>query len=304
MARPTDKAREVEDWTMGFMSGGLLQTVGGGESKGKPRSEEVGSPKGPEIMKNKPMRHLLPLWALWVSTFSASAQWSIFAEKIPTPGHWAYYQMERTKGQEPTTVSNLRLSVHDGGVVNGQPHLWLTVDSVEWLGSKSKAPLHFLLPANLNREGAYKFLESSAEILFSDPKGPWHMTPDDLSALAKRVGYKCTNKITPDPDQTLEELNLGNQKYKCSRLKMESYTIIDPPVVAKQTIIIRGDVWRDESKPFSVIQAKWTEKYISGSKISTEEKNLKLLAQGDNDKPNPPTDHGDDFSFWRVIFPH
>jgi hypothetical protein len=238
-----------------------------------------------------------------MSLLQVQAQWSIFAEKIPSPGHWAYYQIDRTKANEPTTVSHLRLSVHDGGQVNGQPHLWLTVDSVEWLGSKSKAPLHFLLPANLNREGSYKFLESSAEILFSDPKGAWHMTADDLQSLAKRVGYKCTNKITPNEESGLEDLVLGQDKYRCSRLKMESYTIIDPPVISKQTIIMRGDVWRDESKPFAVIQAKWTEKYIKGGKISTEEKSLKLLSQGNDDKPNPPVDHGEGFSFWRVIFP-
>ncbi len=249
------------------------------------------------------MRHFLTLLALLLAFNSAQAQWNIFAEKMPAPGHWATYQLESTKPNEATFTSKLRLSIQDGGLVNGKPHLWFTVDSVAWLGSKSQAPLRFLLPADLNREGSYKFLESAAEILFSDPKGPWHMMPEDVSWLAKRVGYRNSCAITPAENPAPEELILDQKKFQCQRLQMETYTIIDPPIFPKQTIIIRGDIWRDESKPFAIIQAKWTEKFIKGDKLSTEEKTLKLLAQGKEEKPAAPVDHGDGFSFWRVIFP-
>jgi hypothetical protein len=248
------------------------------------------------------MRSLLALLALLVTSSAARAQWSIFAEKLPPPGHWATYDIARTKAGEPTTHTTIRLSVRDGGSLRDKPAIWLTVEPVTWLGSREKGALRFLLPKDLSREGANKLLESAGEILFSDPvKGPWHMTPDDVASLASKAGYKNTNTLAPD-ELAEETIQVGTVARRCVRLKMESFTIVDPPFVAKQTIILRGVVWRDDTQPFGVMQAKWSEKSIKGDKVNAEEKVLTLTAQGKDEGVPPPLDRGEEFSMWRLLF--
>lgn len=248
------------------------------------------------------MRRLLVLLTLLASTSAARAQWSIFAEKLPPPGHWATYDIARMKVGEATTHTTIRLSVREGGKLRDKPAIWLTVEPVTWLGSREKGALRFLLPKDLSREGANKLLESAGEILFTDPvKGPWHMMPDDVASLASKAGYKNTNTLGPDelPEETIP---VGGAEHRCVRLKMESFTVIDPPFVTKQTIILRGLVWRDDTQPFGVMQAKWTEKAIKGDKVNAEEKVLTLTAQGKDEGTPPPLDHGEEFSMWRLLF--
>lgn len=248
------------------------------------------------------MRSLFVLLALVSSTAATRAQWSIFAEKLPPPGHWATYDVARTKTGEATTHGTIRLSVRDGGTLRDKPAIWLTVEPVAWLGSREKGALRFLLPRDLSREGANKLLESSGMILFTDPaKGPWHMTPDDVASLASKAGYKNTNTLGPD-EPAEETIPVGGVARRCGRLKMESFTVIDPPFVTKQTIILRGTVWRDDTQPFGVMQAKWTEKSIKGDKVSAEEKILTLTAQGKEEGAPPPLDRGEEFSMWRLLF--
>jgi hypothetical protein len=248
------------------------------------------------------MRNLLGIFALLCGSACAHAQWNIFAEKLPAPGAWATYEIKRTAPEPDPAPATIKMSVRDGGKVGDKPHVWLSVEPVAWLGSSHKAPLRFLVPKDLDRAGANKLLESAAEILFSEPvKGPWHMLPEDVASLAGTAGYKTTNVLTAEPGEP-EPLTLGGKAYRCVRLKMESYTIIDPPFVKKQTIILRGTVWRDESTPFGVVQAKWTEKTIKGDKVREDEKAITLLAHGLDETPPAPLDHGARYSLARLLF--
>ncbi|MEY3530633.1 MAG: hypothetical protein RLZ70_1701 [Verrucomicrobiota bacterium] len=247
------------------------------------------------------MRNLLAFLALLGSTACAHAQWNIFAEKLPAPGSWATYQIKKVSPEPAGEPSIIKLSIRDGGMVKDKPHVWLSVEPVSWLGSSHKAPLRFLVPKDLSREGANKLLESSAEILFSEPvKGPWHMLPEDVASIAEKAGYKTTNTLEPETTAA-EPLTLGTKTFQCRRLKMESYTIIDPPFVKKQTIILRGTVWRDDATPFGVVQAKWTEKTIKAEKIREDEKVITLVEFGKDETPPPPLDHGERFSLMRLL---
>ena len=301
-ARPTAERGDVVNWAVGFIAKNRLQSGAGSESKGKAGPPGLGSPKALKEAENDSMRPLLALLALLASVDCARAQWSIFAEKLPAAGQWATYDIARTKPGEPTTHSTIRLSVRDGGMLREKPAIWLTVEPVTWLGSREKGALRFLLPKDLSREGANRLLESAAEVLFTDPKkGPWHMTPEDVASLASKAGYQNTNTLSPD-ELAEETIPVGGTPRRCQRLKMESFTIVDPPFVTKQTIILRGIVWRDDTQPFGVMQAKWSEKSIKGDKVATEEKVLTLTAQGKDETPPPPLDHGEEFSMWRLIF--
>ena len=247
------------------------------------------------------MRIFATLLAVLSGTVCAQAQWNIFAEKLPAPGAWATYQIKKTAPEPVGEPSTIKLSVRDGGLVKDKPHVWLSVEPVAWLGSSHKAPLRFLVPKDLRREGANKLLESSVEILFSEPvKGPWHMLPEDVASIAEKAGYKTTNTLEPETT-VAEPLVLGAKTYQCNRLKLESFTIIDPPFVKKQTIILRGTVWRDESTPFGVVQAKWTEKTIKGDKIREDEKIITLVEFGKDETTPPALDHGERFSMMRLL---
>ncbi len=248
------------------------------------------------------MRNFLGLLALLCGSACAHAQWNIFAEKLPAPGAWATYDIRKTAPEPDAEATRIKLSVRDGGKVGDKPHVWLSVEPVAWLGSSHKAPLRFLVPKDLDRAGANKLLESAAEILFSEPvKGPWHMLPEDVASLASKAGYRTTNTLAAETAEA-ESLALGARTFRCLRLKMESYTIIDPPFVKKQTIILRGTVWRDESTPFGVVQAKWTEKTIKGDKVREEEKAITLVESGVDAAPPAELAHGERFSLMRLLF--
>ena len=263
---------------------------------------ELDSPNQPDYGLKHPMRLMLPLLALGWGTINASAQWSIFAEKLPAPGHWATYQIEGIKPNEPASLTTIRLSVRNEGIITGKPYVWLSIEPIAWLGSKEKAPLRFLLPQNLDRAGANKLLESAAEIVFSNPvKGAYHMLPEDVTSLSDKVGFKTTNSLEAD-NPNAELIKLGEKSWTCNRLKMECFTVIDPPFVKKQTIIIRGTVWKDDTVPFGVIQAKWAEKSIKGDKVNEEQKVLTLTGFGKETAPAQALERGDRFSIWKLLF--
>lgn len=248
------------------------------------------------------MRKLVGFIALLALCPLAHAQWNIFAEKLPAPGSWATYEIARTDTSPPEKPATIRLSVQPAGDVKGKLHVWLTIEPVAWLGSREKGPLRFLVPADINRDGANRLLYIAAEILFVDPaKGPWHMLPDDVSSLARTAGYETTSTVTPESN-TAEKIKTAKASFDCLRYKMSATTIVDPPFVKKQIITLNGHVWRNEEIPFGVVQAEWIETTIKGSKTRSEEKLLMLKDYGHEEVATKPTDHGERFSIFRLLF--
>ena len=248
------------------------------------------------------MRKLVVLFVLLTFSPLSHAQWNIFAEKLPAPGSWATYDIGRTDTTPPEKPDTIRLSIQPAGDVKGKLHVWLTIEPVAWLGSRGKGPLRFLVPADINREGANRLLYIAAEILFVDPaKGPWHMLPDDVSSLASTAGYETNSAVSPE-STTPEKIKSAKSDFPCLRYKMTATTVIDPPFVKKQVITLAGHVWRNEETPFGVVQAEWTETTVKGSKTRSEEKRLVLQDYGHEEIAAKPTDHGDRFSIFRLLF--
>ena len=247
----------------------------------------------------------------WVKTFclgltlglctEVQAQWNIFAENLPPAGSWATYEIVRTDIPKTDKAPEIKLSVWAAGEVNGKTYVWLNIEPVAWLGSREKAPLRFLVPHDLGREGANKLLESSAEILFSNPKtGPWHMLPEDVKSLAGVAGYSTENTLVDD--KKTELLDFKNKAFECKKLHMICTTNINPPFVKNQVIKIEGTVWRNESIPFGIVKAEWVEKTTKGDKVSQESKRITLINHGTDNSLVPPLDHGERFSFLRLLF--
>lgn len=248
------------------------------------------------------MRPLLCLLLLLGACIPARAQWQIFAEKLPAPGTWSTYQLERAHGTEVFSKSELRISVRDGGLEKGKPHVWLTIEPVAWLGSKEKAPLRFLLRKDMDRAAASRLLENSAEILFSNPvKGPFYLLPSDVAWLSRWANLSYTSELKTDATPA-ELVTLGEKTFRCERLRMDATTITDPPLVAKQTITFKGLVWRSDETPFGIVKAKWDETTTKKGGSSSETKTLTLLASGTETPPTTPIEHGDQVTIWRLIF--
>lgn len=242
------------------------------------------------------------LWILLGLCTTAQAQWNIFAENLPPAGTWAIYQIRRTDTPTPEKPTEIKLSVWSAGEIDGKNHVWLNIEPVGWLGSREKAPLRFLIPKNLDREGANRLLESAAEILFSNPKtGPWYLLPEDVKFLTNTAGYSTKNTLIPD-DKKTEKILFKTKSYECQKLKMNSVTTINPPFVKSQTITLDGMVWRSESIPFGVIRAQWTEETVKGEKKNQESKEVTLLDHGRDDSFVPPLDHGERFTLFRLLF--
>lgn len=248
------------------------------------------------------MRKLVSLLVLILSNPLAHAQWNIFAEKLPPPGAWATYEITRTDTQPSEDPVGIRLSIQPAGDVKGRLHVWLTIEPVAWLGSREKGPLRFLVPADIDREGANHLLYTAAEILFADPvKGSWHLLPEDVASLARTAGYE-TSSSTEAASAVPEKIKVGKKSYECLRYKMGATTTIDPPFVKKQVITLEGQFWRNEEIPFGVIQAQWSETTVKGSKNHREEKLLVLSDYGFEKVVVKPTDHGARFSIFRLLF--
>lgn len=248
------------------------------------------------------MRKLVGLFLLLTLCPLARAQWNIFAEKLPAAGSWATYEIARTDTSPPENPAKIRLSVEPAGEVKGKLHVWLTIEPVAWLGSRAKGPLRFLVPADIDHEGANRLLYVAAEILFVDPaKGPWHMLPEDVSSLAQTAGYETKSDLTLETGAT-EMIKCSKGNLPCLLYKMTATTIIDPPFFKKQVISLTGRVWRNEKIPFGVVQAEWTETTAKGNKSNTETKLLVLKDYGHEAPATKSTNHGDRFSIFRLLF--
>ncbi len=248
------------------------------------------------------MRRLSPLLLLLASALGLSAQWQIFAEKLPPAGAWATYKLETIRDGKSTGSSELRFSVRSGPEVKGQPHVWFNVEPVMWLGSRERAPLRLLVPPNMERAVASRLIENSAEIVFSNPvKGTYHMTREDIDWVSRWANLSYTSTLTPDQPAN-EPMAVAGQTYACERLQMLATTVTDPPVIDKQVIEFKGRVWRSDTASFGVVQAEWEEKTTKGPALKLETKKLTLLAQGKEGPPKEPVDRGAEFSVWRIIF--
>jgi hypothetical protein len=248
------------------------------------------------------MRHLAALLLLAVSAVPALAQWQVFAEKLPKPGTWATYRMETTKAGQPTTSATLRFSVQPGREVDGQPHVWFTVEPVMWLGSRERAPLSLLVRPDMDRTLASRLIENSAEIIFSNPvKGAYHMTREDIAWITDWAKLTYTSELTPD-SPAKETVEAGGRARSCERLRMLATTVTDPPMVSKQVLTFKGTVWRDASVPFGVARAEWQEETVKGAETKRDVKTLTLIDSGWEAPSADPLDRGRTFSVWRLIF--
>lgn len=251
-------------------------------------------------LKWEGMRTCLLLLAMALAGAPARAQWEIFAESIPVDGSWATYRITRTKTGEAPSSDEIRISSRDGTVVKGTPCVWLEISPVKWLGSRNRGRLSFLIPRAMDAEKAGRLLFISKEILFTDPeKGPWYMTPGDVTWLTDKVSLTSTCATTPDGEGPADDA--GGKAHACSIWRLNSRLAIDPPFTKAQTTDIAGRVWRDAAVPFRVVRAEWTETLRKGGDTATETKLMQLVDCGRDPTPPPPIEHGDPFSLWRLI---
>jgi len=244
--------------------------------------------------------NLLILAVMMLACAQARAQWEIFAEGTPPDGSWATYRVTRRKGESSPTTSEIRISSRDGTVVEGVPCVWLEISPVKWLGSRNRGRLSFLIPRAMDGEKAGRLLFISKEILFTDPeKGPWYMTPSDVTWL--------TDKVSLASSCRLEDAGRGDVadgagvSHACAIRRLASRLALDPPFAKAQSTEIEGQVWRDESTPFGVVRAEWKETTRKGGDSTEETKRMELLACGRDTALPPPIEHGEPFSLWRLI---
>ncbi|MGA0132885.1 MAG: hypothetical protein ACO3ND_00810 [Opitutales bacterium] len=247
------------------------------------------------------MRLIPALLLLVGAACSLQAQWQIFAEKLPESGSWATYRMERSREGKVFSTADLRVSVTEGGDVGGMPHAWLTIEPVGWLGSREKGPLRLLLPRNLGRSGASRLLENAAAIVFENPKkGAYRMRAEDVAWLMDWANLTYESELTPEGPSGEKTLVAGKE-YACGKYRMRTVTATDPPLVPKQTITMDGALWRDESTPFAVVKAEWSEKTVKRSGTAEDRRTLTLTGFG-RGTPGPPPGKAEAFSLWRLIF--
>ena len=243
---------------------------------------------------------LFPLLTLALAAVTAHAQWEIFAERMPEDGSWATYRVTRKKADEPATTSVIRISSRDGTVVQGTPCVWLEISPVKWLGSRNQGRLSFLIPRAMDGEKASRLLFISREILFTDPeKGPWYMRPEDVTWLTDKVSLASTCTSTPEGNGAATDA--AGKEHSCAIGRLASRLAIDPPFAKAQVTEINGRVWRDETTPFCVVRAEWTETARKGDEAKIETKTLELLESGRDTTTPPPIVHGEGFSLWRLI---
>lgn len=246
------------------------------------------------------MRPFLLLIAMVLAAASAQAQWEIFAETIPADGSWATYRVTRRKGETEPSVSEIRISSRDGTVVQGTPCVWLEISPVKWLGSRNRGRLSFLIPRAMDAEKAGRLLFIAREILFTDPeKGPWYMTPDDVTWLTDKVSLASACSSTPAGEGATDDA--AGKRHACSIRQLSSRLALDPPFAKAQSTEISGRVWRDPTTPFGVVRAEWTETLRKGDDASSETKVMELVESGRDPATPAPIVHGDPFSLWRLI---
>ena len=242
----------------------------------------------------------LLFFALLASTSPTFAQWEIFAQRMPEDGSWATYRVTRQSGKSKPQISEIRFSTRDGTVVDKTPCVWLEISPVKWLGSRNKGRLSFLIPRAMDATKASRLLFISYEILFTDPvKGPWHLSPADVNWLVEKVELKSTSTFTPDGSAKVND-GVG-KAHDCTLQKLESKLSLDPPFASAQTTELIGKVWRDETTPFGVVRAEWTETLKKGDETETETKVMELMDWGKEPSTPSPIDHGEGFSLWRLL---
>lgn len=246
------------------------------------------------------MRFLLLLTALSLGAPMARAQWEIFAERIPADGSWATYRVTNVGKDGTGPSSELRVSTRDGTVVEGIPMVWLEVQPVKWLGSKHKGRLSFLIPRAMDREKAARLVHVAREILFTDPaRGPWYMFPEDVRDVVELVEMKDKWTYTPQGQEMAKD-GKGRDR-SCEKETMRGDLSIDPPLLRALTTTIDGVIWRDRSTPFGVVRAEWTTVQRKGDESDTEQKRIELLDWGIDATKPPPIEHGERFSYWKLI---
>ncbi len=246
------------------------------------------------------MRFLLLLTGLSLTAPMAQAQWEIFAERIPADGSWATYRVTNVREDGTGPSSELRVSTRDGTVVEGVPMVWLEVQPVKWLGSKHKGRLSFLIPRDMNREKAARLVHVAREILFTDSaRGPWYMFPEDVRDVVELVEMKDKWTYTP---QGVEIAKDGKERARsCEKETMRGDLSIDPPLLRALTTTVDGTIWRDRTTPFGVVRAEWTTVQRKGDETDTERKRVELLDWGIDTSTPQPIDHGERFSYWKLI---
>lgn len=230
----------------------------------------------------------------------ARAQWEIFAQRIPPDGSWSTYRVVSIDAAGVEDASEIRVSSRDGTVVEGVPMVWLQVEPVKWLGSRKKGRLSFLIPRAMDREKAGRLIHVAREILFADPaRGPWYMFPDDVRDIVALVKMRDSWSYVPVGPETAQD---GRGKGRaCVRETMRGDLAIDPPLLSALTTTIEGTVWRADAAPFGVVRAEWTAVQRKGGETDTERRRLELLDSGLDPTLPPPIEHGERFTYWKLI---
>ncbi len=243
---------------------------------------------------------LAVLAGLGASTRPALAQWEIFAERMPADGSWATYRMSAIEEGKPDKVTEVKVSSRDGTVVRGVPCVWLEIEPVKWLGQRNKGRLSFLIPRTMDREKAGRLIHEAFEILFTDPvRGPWHMRPEDVADVCELVELRAVWKFTPQGEEAAKDGK--GVTHPCSRIGLRGDLSLDPPLLKRIDTVLEGVIWRDESKPFGVVRAEWVMTERKGSDTEVERRRMELLEWGREAAPPKPIEHGDRFTYWKLI---
>lgn len=230
----------------------------------------------------------------------ARAQWEIFAQRIPADGSWSTYRVVSIDADGGESAAEIRVSSRDGTVVEGVPMVWLEIAPVKWLGSKHKGRLSFLIPRAMDRAKAARLIHVAREILFTDPaRGPWYMFPEDVRDVVALVEMKDKWTYETVGEETAED-GRGKRR-KAVRETMRGDLSLDPPLLRALTTTIEGTVWRADDAPFGVVRAEWTSVQRKGGETDTERRRLELLDSGVDTATPPPIEHGERFTYWKLI---
>jgi hypothetical protein len=243
---------------------------------------------------------LMALAALLGMSGTARAQWEIFAERMPEDGSWATYRMSALEEGKPDKVTEIRVSSRDGTVVEGVPCVWLEIEPVKWLGQRNKGRLSFLIPRAMDRDKAGRLIHEAFEILFTDPvRGPWFMRPEDVRDVTEMVELKAVWVFTPKGEERAKDGK--GVEHACARVGLRGDLSLNPPLLRRVVTVLEGTIWRDETKPFGVVRAEWVMTERKGSSTEVERRRMELLEWGRDTTPPKPIEHGDRFSYWKLI---
>jgi len=233
-------------------------------------------------------------------TAPLQAQWEIFAQRTPVDGSWSTYRIVSIEADGSEKAEEIKVSSRDGTIVEGIPMIWLEISPVKWLGSKNKGRLSFLIPREMTREKAARLIHISRQILFTDPvRGPWYMFPEDVRDVVKLVEMRDTWVYTPKEEVRVSDGS--GKKWSCVRETMRGDLSLNPPLMRASTTVIEGKVWRSDAAPFGVVRAEWTMNQKRGGETDIERRRVELIAKGIDKTPPPPIEHGERFTYWKLI---